>query len=57
MDIETFPVFDAHLHFPLAFLDQSAAIFRRCGIQGGINLWCGAFAKVTWENDARLLSQ
>lgn len=43
MEIENYPVFDAHLHFPLAFLDSSAALFHRCGIQGGINLWSGAY--------------
>ena len=35
---ENFPLFDAHLHFSQAYLDQGLASLSQCGIRGGINL-------------------
>ncbi len=45
MDIntETFPLFDAHVHFSQAFLDQTMASLNRCGVAGGIVIWGGGY--------------
>ncbi len=40
INLETFPIFDAHLHFSLAFLDQTVASLDQCGVAGGITIWC-----------------
>jgi predicted TIM-barrel fold metal-dependent hydrolase len=33
------PYFDAHVHYSLAYLDQTLAAYKRFGIAGSINLW------------------
>jgi predicted TIM-barrel fold metal-dependent hydrolase len=36
MDVEHFPLFDAHAHFTQAYLDQGLASYERCGVRAGI---------------------
>ncbi|MFB3893978.1 MAG: amidohydrolase family protein [Phycisphaerae bacterium] len=39
IDIEHFPVFDAHTHFSHAYLDQVLQSYEQCGVKGGIVIW------------------
>ena len=34
-----FPLFDAHMHYPHAYLDQVLEAYEECGVKAGINLW------------------
>ena len=48
MPARDFPIFDAHLHFSQAYLDQILSSFDRCGVKGGISFWaagvgCGTY--------------
>lgn len=36
---EQFPLFDAHMHYSQAFLDQVLESIDEVGVRGGINLW------------------
>jgi hypothetical protein len=38
---DTIPVFDAHMHYSQAYLDEILVSFAEGGIRGGINLWGG----------------
>ncbi len=38
IDVEQFPIFDAHTHFTQAYLDQVIACYTRCGVTGGLVL-------------------
>jgi predicted TIM-barrel fold metal-dependent hydrolase len=39
IDIEHFPIFDAHAHFSQAYLDQALESYEQCGVKGGIVIW------------------
>ena len=43
MTDETFPLFDAHMHFSHAYLDHVLASYELYGVAGGINLWLPGF--------------
>jgi predicted TIM-barrel fold metal-dependent hydrolase len=43
MSDEDFPLFDGHMHFSQAYLDQVIASYTECGVQGGINMWSPDF--------------
>ncbi len=36
IDVERFPIFDAHTHFSQAYLDQVMACYTRCGVTAGV---------------------
>lgn len=38
-----FPMFDGHMHFSQAYLDEALASYDECGVIGGINLWGSAY--------------
>jgi hypothetical protein len=38
----SFPIFDGHMHFSQACLDEAMASYGECGIIGGIKLWGAA---------------
>lgn len=40
-----FPLFDGHLHFCQAYLEEAMLSHEECGVRGGINLWGAAFAQ------------
>ncbi len=48
---EDFPLFDAHLHFSQAYLEQGLASLDQCGVKGGINLWAAGLGYVTYSFD------
>jgi hypothetical protein len=41
----SFPIFDGHMHFSQAYLDEAMASYGECGVIGGVNLWGSASAQ------------
>lgn len=39
VDIEHFPIFDAHTHFSQAYLDQGQQSYAQCGVKAGAVIW------------------
>lgn len=51
MEAQPFPIFDAHLHFSQAYLDQGLASLDQCGVRGGISLWAAGLGYATFAFD------
>jgi len=43
MQHEDFPLFDGHMHFSHAYLDDVLASYEECGVRGGLNIWAPEF--------------
>lgn len=39
IDIEHFPIFDAHTHFSHAYLEQAMQSYDACGVKAGVVIW------------------